>query len=435
MTQSQTTAPASDTPAPVRVAYLVSKYPALSHTFVEREILALRAKGVEVETFSVRPAPAEELRSEVMRAEAKRTTVLLQDVKQRYPRAHAELFSSAPRAWASTLTRALRSGDTTARARLWQSFYFAEAVVLVAEMRRRGLRHVHVHFANVSADVARLAVHLGQLLDGPDAGWCWSMTMHGPTEFERVYEVDLPGKVRSADGIACISDFCRSQLMRLVEPSHWDKMKVVRMCVDPTAYTAPADGRQGRDGAPLRVLSVGRLVPEKGSLVLMDALVELRRRGIPFEARLVGSGELEDELRERIRREGLEDAVTLMGPVGQDDLPQWYHWADLFCLPSFQEGLPVVIMEALATELPVVTTRIAAIPELVRDGDMGRVIAPGRADHLADALAEEAADPARRREQGRAGRAAILQEFTPDLTSAAMFDFIRGVQAEVRARR
>lgn len=426
-TSAGSSSPTADS-ANVRVAYLVSKYPAISHTFIEREVLALRAAGAEVHTFSVRPCPDSELKSEAMRAEAASTTVLIDDVRNAYPRAHAKVLRAAPKAWAATLARAARSGDVTAKARLWQSFYFAEAVVLFEEMRSRGLRHVHVHFPNVSADVARLTVHLGRLVDGPDAGWRWSMSIHGPTEFEAVDRVDLPAKVRSADGIACISDFARSQLMRLVGTADWPKMKLVRMSVDANVYLPPADERAGREGQPLRVLYVGRLVPEKGSPVLLDAVRQLRERGVDVEVRLVGSGELEADLRAEIARHGLDGVVTLAGAIGQDELPQWYHWADVFCLPSFQEGLPVVLMEALATELPVVTTRIAAIEELVVDGEMGHVVAPGRADALADALAHEASDPELRRRQGRAGRQAVLREFTPSSTSTAMLRFLAGVQ-------
>ena len=421
-----TTPPA---PAPaVRVAYLVSKYPAISHTFIEREIQALRERGVEVHTFSVRPCPESEQRSELMRREAARTPVLIDDVRRDYPRAHAELLRLAPKAWFATLGRAARSGDTTARARLWQGFYFAESVLLWHHMRARGLRHVHVHFANVSADVARLAVHIGRLVDGPDAGWRWSLTMHGPTEFERVAEVDLAAKVESADAIACISDFCRSQLMRLVGPEHWDKMQLVRMSVDPDVYVPPADGRQGRDSGPLRILDVGRLVPEKGGPVLLEAVSLLRGRGIDVEVRFVGGGELETVLRRRIDELGLTDLVTLVGPVGQDDMLAQYHWCDVFCLPSFQEGLPVVLMEALATQAPVVTTRITGIEELVVDGVHGHVVAPGRADLLADALAALAADPDRRRALGEAGRAAVVAEFTPSAASHAMLDLLTSVQ-------
>lgn len=414
---------------PLRVAYLVSQYPAISHSFIEREVHGLRERGVEVHTFSIRACPPDEQRSEQMRADAASTTLLKDAPKSVIAAAHRRLLAREPRAYTRLLARAAATGAPTAKARLWQAFYFAEAVVLHDEMERRGLRHVHVHFPNVSADVARLTVELGRMLDGDDAGWRWSMSIHGPTEFENVENVDLAAKVEHAAGVAAITDFARSQLMRLVDPDEWDKIGKVRMSVDPTRYTAP-DGGRTEHGGPLRVLSVGRLVPEKGAPVLVDAIARLRERGIPVEARLVGGGPLEARLREEIAAAGLEDSITLLGLVGQDDLPALYHWADVFALPSFQEGLPVVLMEALATELPVVTTRIAGIGELVADGTMGHVVAPGRADLVADGLADEAARGAHgRAEQGRAGRAAVVADFTTASTSEAMEAFLRGVQA------
>lgn len=422
----------SDPPPPgepgssARVAYLVSKYPAISHTFIEREILTLRSRGVQVHTFSVRACPPHELVSATMRREAAATTVLLQDVRRRFPAAHARLARSNPRAWSGGLGRALASGDRTARARLWQAFYFAEAVVLLDELRARGLRHVHVHFANVAADVARLAVHLGELIDGPDAGWRWTMTMHGPTEFEAVEKVDLAAKVVSAHRVACISDFCRSQLMRLVDPAHWRKLSIVHMGVDPTRYVAPASGRDAPRDRPLRLLYVGRLVAEKGAPVLIDAVAALRDAGVEVEARLIGSGPLEAAIRARASAAGIGDRIDLPGPIGQDDMLAHYHWADVFCLPSFQEGLPVVIMEALATQLPVVTTRIAAIPELVVDGLMGRVVSPGRADLVAEAIAELAAEPDARRCMGRRGREAVLAGYTTHAVADELVAFVTG---------
>ncbi len=412
----------------LQVAYLVSQYPAISHTFIEREIAALRSLGATVGTFSVRRCPPGELKSAAMRAEAGTTTVLIDDVRRAYPAAHAALVSRHPKAWAGALARALRTGEPTARARLWQGFYFAEAVRLHDLMRSRGLRHVHVHFANVSADVARLTVAIGRSIDGPRSPWRWSMTMHGPTEFEGVARADLPAKILDADGVSCITDFTRSQLMRYVDPAHWGKLSVVHMTIDPQAYVPPADGRAGRDGQPLRVLFVGRLVPEKGGPALLEATAQLRDRGVPVQVRFVGDGPARDLLRSQAAGLGVSDLVEFTGAVGQDDMLPHYHWADVFALPSYMEGLPVVIMEALATELPVITSRINGIPELVADGLMGRVLTPGRADLLADAIAAEAADPGLRRRQGAAGREAVLAGYTASTQAPAMARFLHDVQ-------
>lgn len=411
----------------LRVAYLVSKYPAISHTFIEREIAGLRELGAVVETFSVRTCPESELKSAAMRAEASATTVLLDDVRTTMAPAAAKLLLRSPGAWARGLTQALRNGETTPKAKLWQTFYFAEALKLHELMRVRGLRHVHVHFANVSADVARLAVSIGRAVDGPDSAWRWSLTMHGPTEFEGVEKVDLPAKIASADGVSCITDFTRSQLMRYVGPEHWHKLAITHMTIDPTAYTPPEDGRAGRAGHPLRVLFVGRLVPEKGGPLLLDATARLRDRGVPVTVRFVGDGPARADLADQARLLGVGDLVEFVGAVGQDHMLPHYHWADVFTLPSYMEGLPVVIMEALATHLPVITSRINGIPELVRDHEMGRVLTPGRADLLAGAIEAMATAPEERLRQGRAGRQAVLEGFTARTEAPAMAEFLQNV--------
>lgn len=417
------------------VAYLTSQYPALSHTFIEREVRAVRAAGTDVATFSVRPCPPEELRSAAMVEDAASTPTLRGSTPSTWAAAHGRLARRNPAVLAAGLRRALGSGPRTPRGRTWQLFYLAEAVLLYERLRERGITHVHAHFANVACDVARLVTYLGRTEDGPGSSWRWSFTMHGPTEFEAVDAFDLPAKVRSADGVSCISDFCRSQLMRFVEPEHWDKLDVVRMSVDADRYhPAPVATPPAETSRPLRLLYVGRLVPEKGSPVLLDALSRLTAAGVETRTRIVGSGRLHDSLSADIAERNLS-GVDLSGPLGQDQLPEIYRDADVFVLPSFSEGLPVVLMEAMATGIPVVTTQIAAVTEMVHDGVHGRVVPPGRADLLADALADLAADPARRREMGRAGRETILAEFVPDVTGPAMARFLEGVSASRSPRR
>ena len=417
--------------APDRVAYLVSRYPALSHTFIEREVAGLRAAGVRVETFTVRPTPSEQLITDGLRAEADRTTALIGAPRLRRTawRAHLRLLREHPGAWFAGLARALRTGPRSPRARLWQVFYFLEAVVLLHHLRARGLRHVHAHFVNVASDVARHTAALGADVEGEQAGWRWSFTMHGPTGFESVEAVDLAAKTRDADGVSCITDYCRSQLMTLVEPKHWPKLQVVHMSVDADRYHPPASPR-AHDG-PLRLLDVGRLVSAKGPSILLDAIESLRDRGVEVDARIVGAGPLRDELAAAVRDRGLTE-VTLTGPIGQDFLPELYRWADVFVLPSFSEGLPVVLMEAMATGLPVVTTQIAGVNELVTDGVHGAVVPAGRADRLADAIAALAADPDLRARLGAAGREAVLADFTPTTTAPAAARFLLAAQGAVR---
>lgn len=406
--------------ARARVAYLVSQYPALSHTFIETEVEALRALGAEVHTFSVRRAG--HMLSHRSRCESRRTVVLQNPLASSL--ALARLVSRSPRAILLGLSAALRSGPLSARARLWQVFYLLEALVLWDWMRRRELRHVHVHFANSGADIARLAVILGAAVDGPDAGWAWSLTMHGPTEFDDRVRQDLPAKYRAAAFIACISDFTRSQVMRDLPPAQWGKVRLVRMGVN-AAQFLPARQREGRPSHEvLQVLAVGRLVPEKGLPIMLSAVQALKSRGVPVRLLVAGGGQLFDELFDVVQRQGLVDQVELMGPVSPDLMPDLYRSADVFCLPSFAEGLPVVLMEAMASELPVVSTAISGIPELVDDGVTGVVVPAGRADLIADALHRLAADGDLRRRLGLAAREAVQRDHDPAVNAAALLELL-----------
>ncbi|MGI4895425.1 MAG: glycosyltransferase family 4 protein [Janthinobacterium lividum] len=402
--------PTEDSSERVRVAYLVSHYPALSHAFIEREVLALRSLGADVQTFSIRPSPIGEQRSAVARDEAGRTFALLGRRPVDYLSASVKAATRSPRSIAAGVLGAVKSGPRALKPRIWQFFYLAEAVVLREEMRARGLRHVHVHFANNGADVARSVVTMGRAEDGPDAGWTWTLSMHGPTEFSDVEGYDLAAKVRSAAAVACISEFCRGALRELVPPEHWRTMHIVRMGVDSERFTA-RPGR--REEGPLRLLFVGRLVAEKGPDVLLDALDHLRRDGLQFEAAVAGAGPLAEELATRLAGSPLGQMVQLVGPVGQDELREHYEWADVFCLPSFEEGVPVVLMEAMSMGLPVVSTTIAGIPELVTDGVTGFLVPPGDAAGVAAAIATLASDPALRARMGTAGRKVVRGEFQP----------------------
>lgn len=393
-----------------RVAYLVSGFPAVSHTFIARELDALRARGVDVVTMAIRKASADQLLSAADRRLADETFSVLPLDTARFLIAHLRAAATRPRRYVATLRLALGMSAGGVRANVWQLFYFAESILVWSECRRRDVRHVHAHFANVASAVALLATEFGK----PD-GCAWSFTMHGPTEFDDVRRYALADKVRHASFVACISDFCRSQLLKLVDPQHWDKLEIVRCGLDAREVRAlPLRAEVSgtpRDGAPLRVLCVGRLVPEKGALVLLEAMAELKRRGVEVVAVLVGDGPDRGELEHAARRLGVSRQLTFTGPLTGSRVAVLYREVDVFCLPSFSEGLPVVLMEAMANELPVVTTRIAGVTELVDDGVSGLLAPPGRADAIADAIERLAADPQLRARLGSAGRERVLRDY------------------------
>jgi glycosyltransferase involved in cell wall biosynthesis len=393
------------------VAYLISRYPAVSHTFIQREVAAVRATGVEVHTFAVRAAADTDALSAADRESAATTASLLPPSGRDLLQAGLDALRH-PTATRALLAHALRRGRGAPRATLWQLFYAAEALLLWRKLHARGLRHVHTHFANVAADVARLTARFGNAVDAGER-WTWSFTMHGPTELADVRHFDLAAKVAEADYVACISDYCRSQLLALVDEPHWDKLRVVHCGVDPSRFRPV----QRRAEGPAEILCVGRLVPEKGQGILLRAVAELTRRGVEARLTFIGDGPRRGALEKAAAEAGIADRVTFAGAVGQDDIGRYYDAADVFCLPSFAEGVPVVLMEAMASGLPVLTTRIMGIPELVDDGVSGVLVPPGRADVLGDALAGLVGDPAVREAFGAAGRRKVQSDF--EVTASA----------------
>jgi colanic acid/amylovoran biosynthesis glycosyltransferase len=402
----------------VTVGYLASEYPKVSHTFIDREIAALRRLGVPVQTFTVRRTPEERLYSDADRAAAGETVAILPTSAGRLLAAHARALLRHPGRYAQTLARALRLSSGGVRAGLWQLFYFAEAMILRDECRRRGVTHLHAHFANVASAVTMLAAEY-------DDGLTWSFTMHGPTEFDDVTRFALGEKIRSARFVACISDYCRAQMMRLVDPEHWERLELIRCGLDTGQLPAAAPAPRNDDG-PLRVMTVGRLVPDKGQALLLRAVAELRDRGVPARLTIVGDGPERRTLERTARRLGVADRVEFAGALGQAEVAERLQRADVFCLPSFAEGLPVVLMEAMAQSLPVIATRIAAVGELVEDGVSGLVVSPSRVDELATAIARLQADPEQRARMGEAGRARVLRDYDVNASAAILARLFTG---------
>jgi glycosyltransferase involved in cell wall biosynthesis len=398
----------------MRIGYLCNLYPGISSTFITREVVALRERGVQVDTLSIRTASGPHLLAPLHRAEAATTFNVLPARPGRLVGSHLRALAAAPLRYLGALATAVRMSRPGAKGLLWGLFYFAEAGIVWDECRRRGLRHLHVHFGNVACDVALLVTCLGRRGDDRTPR-TFSFTVHGPTEFFELSENRLQEKARRAAMVVCISNFARSQLMSVTDYDEWDKLRIVHCGIDPGVFAPVA--RERREGEPLRILCVGRLVAVKGQAILLDAIAELRARGVDGHLTLVGDGPSRRALERQVATLGLGERVTFAGPVGDDQMPGFYARADVFCLPTFAEGLPIVLMEAMATELPVVTTPVAGIPELVEDRVTGRLVPPSDAGQLADALEELASDPELSRRLGAAGRARVLEEF--DIRDAA----------------
>lgn len=399
----------------LRCAYVVSRYPAITHTFIVNEVRALRDRGAEVHPVSIRRSAQEEILGPIAEDEEARTRALLPTSAKLLASVHLRAFARAPLGYVRTFAEALAAGPGGARNRLWQLFYFTESILLWDHLERIGVRHVHVHFANVSSDVALLCTAYGNRATRDGRRWTWSLTVHGPTEILNMDPHKLALKARSADAVACTSDFVRSQLMSLVDSSDWHRLHTVRCGVDVDVFHPPS---RPREAERVEILNVAAMSRRKGHAVLLEALAELAARGVDFDVLLVGDGPERDRLEALAGRLGVGGRVRFAGSLAQEELPALYRRADIFCLPSYAEGVPTVLMEAMASELPVVATAVMGVPELVDDGRTGLLVPPARPDALAHALERLARDAELRARMGRAARDCIESDY--DLREAAL---------------
>jgi colanic acid/amylovoran biosynthesis glycosyltransferase len=358
----------------MKIAVLVNQYPCVSHTFGRREIAALEALGVEVERFTIRPTDPQALSDADDRAEGLRTHALLDGGAASLARATLGACLSRPRKFAEAVQLAARLGLRSERGLLRNLAYLGEACVLLREAEARGVDHVHAHFGTNSAAVAMLT----RVLGGPS----YSFTAHGPEEFDAPRALSLRDKIARAAFVVGVSQFGRSQLLRHTPEASWPRIHEVRCGLDAAFLTRP---RSSVPDVP-DLVCVGRLCEQKGQLVLIDALAALRERGIEARVKLVGDGPMRAAITRRVAELGLEGAVTITGWASSEAVLRAIEAARALVLPSFAEGLPVVIMEAMARGRPVVSTFVAGIPELV-DAEVGELVPAGSVDALASALA------------------------------------------------
>jgi colanic acid/amylovoran biosynthesis glycosyltransferase len=396
-------------PTEARLAYLATLYPALSHSFVQREVKALRARDLEIHTFALHATDPAHVLTDADREAQSSTFTVLPPRLRGFVGAHLRALLTGPAAYLRTLAFALSRPPGGSHGRFWQLFYFLEAVPIWRECEKRGLTHVHAHFTNPSGDVAQLVARLGEERRGPGR-WSWSFSAHG-TDIFNDGPASLAAKVGSASLVICISDFGRSQLMRIAPEENWEKVRVAHCGLDGEWFE---NGAVPRGEGDLRLLAVGRLEREKGQSILLEAVSLLQRRGVPVLLELVGDGSRLHPLRRQANALDIADRVTFAGPVGQDRIRDHYRAADVFCLPSLGEGIPVVLMEALASGLPAVASNTMGIPELIEDGVTGLLVPPGRPSDLAAAIERLAGDRSLGRRLGTAGQRKVIEEFDLD---------------------
>jgi glycosyltransferase involved in cell wall biosynthesis len=377
------------------IAYLTGDYPKVSHTFILREVQAVRAAGLSVLTCSIRRPPASEFKGQEELSARSETFYVIAAAKNplRLFTAQGRMFLRSPGRWFKTLGLAIRMRSPGLKALIWQLFYFLEAGVLADHLAKNRVRHLHNHFGNSSCSVAVLAA---ELADIP-----FSFTEHGPAIFFEVDRWSLPEKIARARFVVAITHFCRSQLMLFSDPKHWSKIAIVHCGVTPESY------RRDPGGNGKRVAFVGRLDPVKGALLLIEAMAEVLKSHPDATLTLAGDGPARAPAEARAAALGIATSVHFAGFRTQGQVADLLANSDMLVLPSFAEGLPVVYMEALASGIPVVASRVAGVQELVEDGVTGFTVPPGDVPTLVDRMLRLMDDPTKAREMGEAGRKAV----------------------------
>lgn len=397
----------------IRVAYFINQYPMVSHSFIRREILALERQGCEIQRIALRGWDGELVDEEDQR-ERTRTRYLLQEGFPPLLWALLRTLLTAPGRFFSALALAIRMGWRATRPLPYHLVYFAEACRILPWLKSFGATHVHAHFGTNSAEVVMLAHELG----GPK----YSFTAHGSETVDNAQFIGLGEKIRRSAFVVAVCSFGRSQLYRWVEYEHWPKIHVVHCGLEPAFYgIAPVPPPK----LP-RLVCVARLSKGKGQLLLIEAAHRLARKGIEFELVLAGDGEMRTEVEKSIARYELARQIRITGWISSDQVREEILASRGLVLPSLAEGLPVVIMEAMALRRPVLTTYVGGIPELVRPGENGWLFPAGSIDALTAAMEDFLLMPANElRRMGDAAYLRVLDRHSIDAEAAKLAGLFR----------
>ena len=380
------------------VAYLTSEYPKFSHTFVQREVAALRAEGEVIVTCATRRPPEEALTGPEERADYLSTFAVMDrarnPLKLLIDIATIKLVRFG--GVLNALKLALAERAPGLRGLIYAFFYLAEAMVLARHLRHKNVRRLHIHFANAACTVGMLAARILRIP--------YSFTLHGPSDFLDTDVSRLRAKLTHAEFVACISNYARGKAMAHLAPGDHAKLHVVHCGVEPARYTsAPPPVGQN-------ILFVGRLTEVKGVSLLLEVVLRLRSDHPNVTLTIVGDGELREALEAEAQAKGLTE-VRFTGAIGQSEVAEELGRSAIFVLPSYAEGVPVVLMEAMAAGRPVVTSHITGIPELVEDGVSGFLTEPGDIDALTTAIRKLLGDPETGAAFGEVGRAKVVADF------------------------
>ena len=395
----------------MKIAYLVNHYPKVSHSFIRREILALERQGFEIQRIAMHgwanplPDPQDQL-------ERDRTRYVLRNGLASLLLPTLKAAIKSPRRFLKAISLALKLARGSHRSLPYHLVYVAEACLIVPWLNEFGAQRIHAHFGSNPTEVAMLAYVLG----GPP----YSFTIHGPGDFAK--PMGLEEKIQHSTFVVAISSFGRSQLYLNARHDSWPKINIVRCGLEEAFYDVPSRAL----ASTAQLVCVGRLCEEKGQMLLISAMARLAANGIRFQLVLAGDGPMRGKIEELIRAHALEQFVRITGWISSDQVRSELLAARALVLPSFAEGLPVVIMEALALRRPVLTTYIAGIPELVRNGENGWLFPAGSVDDLVLAIQDCISRPADDiQRMGDAGHDLVVARHSIDMEAAKLAELFR----------
>lgn len=381
----------------LKLAYLTTTYPSVSHTFIRRELRKIEELGHSVLRLAIR-RPAESLVDPLDQEEEARTIHCLAQSLWFHLVATFRVLVLRPRHFMDAFKVAITMGMRSDRSIFKHLAYLVEACTFLNIMRQYAIEHVHVHFGTNSATVARLMKRCG----GPT----YSFTVHGPTEFDSVVAFDLSGKIVDAAFVIAITDYCRAQLFRWSSPDEWKKIHIIR-CNVGDDFFGPIEPI---DLESKIFVCVGRITPQKGQIILLEAFAQLVKKGYKTKLIFVGDGEIRALIEQKIIELGIQEHVIITGYVSEADVRKHIASSRALVLPSFAEGLPMVIMESFAVGRPVISTYVAGIPELVLPGENGWLVPAGNVEKLEQAMIDVLETPVEKLEEmATAGRELTYQ--------------------------
>lgn len=396
----------------MKIAYILNTYPQPSHSFIRREIRALEAAGQDVMRFAMRSA-SQTLIDPQDKDEATKTEYVLTEGVGILAKSIWRLLRRDVAAFGDALRAAWTMGRVSETGVLRHLIYLVEACYVAARCEDEGVTHAHAHFGTNATTVAMLT----HLLGGPK----YSFTVHGPEEFDSPRGLSLGTKMHYADFTIAISQFGRSQLCRWADPNDWNRIKVVHCGIEPDRFPAPVPLIKG----PRRLVAIGRFVEQKGQLALITAMARVADEDVQLT--LIGDGEMRSQIESLIAKHGLKDRIKLAGWVDETGIQAELDNAHALIMPSFAEGLPMVVMEAMAAARPVIATYIAGTPELVQNGKTGWLVPAGDIDALAQAIDTFSKTPLTKlTNMGKAGRTRVFERHDVTQEAAKLAGLMRG---------